>query len=345
MLSFVMTTHNEGTAFKDTLEALANAMQSGDRVIALDAGSTDDTPVLLAAFSEVVGCDVMGLEGTVLHQGEALALGLELAQTPYVMLLDSADRVHPDWAERLRQRLSAATPDTAMVNSGWWYADPSRALARVDATRIKALPEQGPVSTLYGLCPEPRRLVLAREAWLPRSATLAAADTAHALYVSVLEQSDTCVFVQEPVVLHPHAPMDPAPLLTVLGARINALPREAQVAGLRAGMIWADDAVARTPADQGSALIAALEAFSKGLPRRLRGQLHTHDGPVGVLWKARKSGGQQGALLCFAQMALATQQQHNRSLLEALEQMQKERQAALPLPHYLQALYDRARGL
>jgi|GEM_PF-5926428 glycosyltransferase involved in cell wall biosynthesis len=345
MLSFVMTTRNEGVAFQNSLEALAQVMQKGDRVIAIDTGSSDDTPQRLAAFSEDVACDVICLESSSLHSGRALALGLEYAQTPYVMLLGALDRLHKERTERLRQALKEVSPDLALVDSGWWYADASYALPRVDVAQIATLPAHGPVSVLYRLCPEPRRLVLARDVWRPQRMALAGEDTVHALYERVIEQGDRCLFLQEQAVLHPYTTTDPVPLLEALSARLTALPLGAQEAGLRAGMIWADDSVARTAADQGTVLIEALEALSKCLPRRLHWVMQAHDGPAGIVMRARKSGGQQGALLCFVQMALASQQQHNRLLVAQLERLQKERHAALPLPPYLQALYDRARGL
>lgn len=340
MLSFVMVTHNEGPEFKDRLEALAKVMERGDRIIALDRGSTDDTPRVLAAFSEVVG-----LESILLSQGEAFALGIGIARTNYVMLLGTQDRLNAQSLQKLRQNLEDAAPVLALINCGWWYGDPSQHIRRTDAARVQALPKQGDISLLYGLCPDPQRLVLAREAWVTHRAALAAAGGGHQLYTAVIERGEECLFVQNTVSLQPFVSRDPAPLIAALGVCIMDLPRSLQNISLRARLIWADDAVTYTHANQGAALLGALEAFSKSLPRRLRGLLYRHDGPAGALWRARRDGGQKEALLCFAQMALATQQRHNSLLIAQIEKLQKELQEVQPLPAHLQAIYDRMREL
>lgn len=344
MLSFVMVTHNEGTAFEKTLHALAQAMQRGDRVIAIDTGSTDGTLVRLARFSEGVGCDIISLDTNSFNASEALALGLERAQTAYVMLLDACDRVHPGWLWHLRNRLKSDAPDLAMINTVWGSGDLERATARVDASRLEEMPAVADTASLHRVCPEPRRMVLARETWHAHAALLATAPTVHALYTQIAKLGDSCAFVNAPIVQQHPSCVDPVPLLEALVTHIMSTPRGQQATALQDGLILADDVVARTSPDRAVELVTALEAFATRLPRWIRTTLVKHDGPAGVLWRARKQGGQQGALLWLAQKALAEQQQQNAHLTKQVEQLHAQLKLALPKPDYLRALYDRVRN-
>lgn len=344
MLSFVMVTYNEGTAFEEALHALAQAMQRGDRVIAIDTGSTDGTLKRLVRFGEGVGCDVIQLDTDTLTVPEALALGLQVAQTAYVMLLDTRDRVHPGWLWHLRNRLKSDQPDLAMINTVWWSGDLERPYPRVDAARMEKLPPVVNVGALHRVCPEPRRMVLARETWHAHAALLARAPKAHVLYTQITKLADSCAFVNVPIIQQHPSFVAPMPLLEALGTHITSMPRGQQAAALKDGLILADDVVARTSPDRAPDLVTALEAFAARLPRWIRPTLLKHDGPAGALWRARKQDGRQGALLWLVRKALVEQQQQNAHLTKQVEQLHAQLEVALPKPDYLRTLYDRVRN-
>lgn len=339
-----MVTCNEGTAFEEALHAVAQAMQHGDHVIAIDTGSTDGTLERLARFGEGVGCDVIRLDKDTFTASEALALGLEMAQTAYVMLLDARDRVHPDLLWHLRNRLKSDQPDLAMINTVWWSGDPEHARPRVDAARMETLPAVVDVAALHRLCSEPRRMVFARETWRAHAALLAQAPTAHALYTQITKSGDRCAFVNAPVVQQHPRFVAPVRLLEALGTHITHMPRGQQAEALQDSLILADDVVARTSPDKAVELVTALEAFAARLSRWIRPGLVNHEGPAGALWRARRQEGRQGALLWMAHRALAEQQQQNARLSTQLEQLHQQLELALPRPDYLRALYDRVRN-
>jgi glycosyltransferase involved in cell wall biosynthesis len=344
MLSFVMVTHNDGAAFEEALHALAPALQRGDRLLAIDTGSTDGTLERLSRFGEGVGCDTIRLDTDTFTVSEALALGLLVAQTAYVMLLDTRDRVHPGWLWHLRNRLKSDQPDLAMINTVWWSGDLERAYSRVDAARMEKLPPLVDTTSLQRLCPEPRRMVLARAAWRAQAALLAQAPTAHALYTQITKLADSCAFVNAPIVHQHPSFVAPVPLLEALGTHITRMPRRQQANALQDRLILADDLVNRTPPDRAAELVTALETFAARLSRWIRPALGKHEGPAGALWRARKQEGRQGALLWLAHKALAEQQQQNAHLTKQVEQLHTQLEMALPKPDYLRALYDRVRN-
>lgn len=348
-----MTTHNAGAALDGTLEALGRVMQHGDRLIAIDTGSTDGTLARLHAFSDVVGCDIIPLATPALHDGEALALaidsalnvGTDAARPPYLMVLGPRDRLVPDVVEQLRIRLKNEQPDLAVFNSGWWHGTALRSVDRLDAARAAALPAHVAQADLFRLCPDPRRCVVAREIWQNQCALLNAAKTPSALYRALIAQYDKLAFLGHAMVLHPQDPTDPTLMIQDAQAHVTSLPRAAQSAALRDVMIWVDEAAQRTSVECADVLIHQIETFARHMPRRLRKQLRTHNGPAGALFDAHWHSGKQGALLRFALTALAAQHHQNEALVADYTQLQQDLQTALPGPQYLRDLYDRVRDL
>lgn len=340
-----MTTQNAGAALEDTLRALGIAMKQGDRLIAIDTGSTDKTLTQLKTFGEVVGCDLIQLGNAALSDGEALALALDMAQTPYLMLLGPQDRLNQNVVQQLRKRLKLEQPELAMFNSGWWHGDPTRAVDRIDAARASGLPPLVSAVNLYGLCPDPRRCVISRDIWKDHCEMLINANTPVALYTALIAECDNIPFMNAKMVLHPQDLVDPTPLLITAATHITALPRAAQPAALRDLMIWIDDAVVRTPTEAADVLIRGLEAFSGRLPRGRRKQLRNHDGPAGALFEAHWRSGREGALLRFVLGTLVEQQRQNEALIADYTRLKRNLQAALPGAQYLRDLYDRARDL
>jgi glycosyltransferase involved in cell wall biosynthesis len=117
LVSIVVTTYNDARYLG---EALASALAQTARaveVIVVDDGSTDDTPVVLAAFP---GVRVIAQP----NQGLAAArnTGWRAARGAYVVFLDADDRLLPD-AVALNLARFAGRPDCGFVYGGYEIID------------------------------------------------------------------------------------------------------------------------------------------------------------------------------------------------------------------------------
>lgn len=341
MLSFAMATRNEGRALDDTLRMLGATMAPEDHLIAIDAGSTDRTVARLMEFAERAPCTVLQLDTPEIRLAQALLLALDSAQTAYVMWLGPRDHLRPEALSDLRQCLEVTAPDLAVTDSGWWYATPDRVWPRADAARAATLPPDAAKSTLLALCPDPRRLVIARRAEPHLRPILNDATSDPTLYAALVAAATRPAFVAAPVMLHALDSTDPAPQLEALRQH---LPADSQAA-LHMITVWSDDAVLRTAPDQAEALCAQLLAVWQALPPALQDAPCTHNGPSAALFAALRAGGIRDAMLHFALSALARQQQQSAHLAAENTQLRHEVQAALPGPDYLRRLYDRARNI
>ena len=341
MLSFVMVTRNEGRALDDTLQGLQAVMEPADHLVAIDVGSTDRTANRLMEFAERASCTIIRLDAEKVSLAEALMLALGADQSDYVMWLGPCDHLRPQALSELRQSLRSASPDVAIVNSGWWFATPDLVWPRADEPRAAALPQDAAAAALLALCPDPRRLVIARAAQTRLRPLLAEARSDPALYTALVSAAPHLVFLSAVVVLHPHDTVDPA---THLKALAQHLPAD-DASALPMITVWSDDAVLRTAPELAQALCSELHAVWRATPKSLQDMLKAHTGPSGALFSALDQSGLQDAMVHFALSALARQQQQTVHLAAAYAHLQQSVRAALPGPDYLQRLYDRARNI
>lgn len=345
MLSFVLTTRNAGRALDETLRMLGDVMQAGDHLIAIDTGSTDKTIARLIDFSERAACDIIRLETPQVSALEAFFLALEANRTPYLMLIGVHDQLRLDDLMDLRARIEEATPDLAVINSGWWYADPYRPWPRVDAPQAVALPSAPSTDALLALCPDPRRLVISHTGLARLRATADRPIRAAALYSALVSNARTPLFFNAPAVLHAKTHADPVPQLDMLIRQMRGRATRGRVETEGQITTWADDAVLRTSPAHAGRLCAQLGVLLKALPRATRRHVCAHAGPSGPLFDAMRRRQPREAMLHFALTCLTTQHEQTDHLATEYAHLQISVQTALPGPDYLRRLYDRARNL
>lgn len=336
-----MVTRDEGRALDETLRHLQAVMAPTDHLVAIDAGSTDRTATRLMEFAERAPCTVVRLDTDTVSRADALMLALDADQSDYVMWLGAHGRLRPQTLPALRHGLQNAAPDLAVVNSGWWFAAPDPVWPRADGARAARLPGNAPAEALLGLCPDPRRVVIARAAQARLRPRLRQAGSDPALYTALVSSVPHPVFLSDMILLHPQDTADPAPQLTAL---VRYLPTD-DAAALTMITTWSDDAILRTAPAQAQALCTALHAVWEAVPAALRDPVQAHDGPSGALFCALHQSGVRDAMLSFALAALARQQQQSAHLAAAYMHLEGAVQAALPGPDYLRRLYDRARNI
>ncbi len=94
-VSVLMPCYNAASTIEECLESLACQSFTDFELVAVDDGSTDSTPDILAAWAER---DRRFRVVTRPHQGiiAALNAGLDVCQAPYVARMDADDRAHPE---------------------------------------------------------------------------------------------------------------------------------------------------------------------------------------------------------------------------------------------------------
>ncbi|MFT4742042.1 MAG: hypothetical protein ACI91Z_000013 [Yoonia sp.] len=346
MIGLVLITRNEGPQLDEALAQLVHIHTDGIPIVVIDLGSTDDTVARLKSFSRHRPFEVVSLDASALTQLDALRIGADLTRAPYVMTLGAQDRLLPAGFEALKVMLGDAeiAPDLIVLNSGFWFADPSHPILRADHTAAASLSPAASPYDLLGLCPDPRRLVLSRDA-VVLSNDADTQLTGGELYAACVSKSTQPMFCRALTLLHPSGRTDVAPQLWQLLADLKASSRRARMTLLDRVLIWSDDAVLNCAPEQAPQLCAALRGIARILPRVAYHKAITHTGPSGALFGALKSRSDASALSVFALAALARQQRdvdrlvrHNGDLMITLK-------SALPSPKELRRLYDRARVL
>lgn len=339
-----MEVREAGPALDASLTALARAMTPADALIALDLGATDDTARRLRAFGEDRRVQLIRLGETDLTLAARLSLALGQAETPYLMALDPEDRLRAAGLDQLRLRLDAASPQTTVVASGWWFARPRQVLPRPDTARFATIPDTPKARDLDALCPDPRRCVLNVAHWREKTAEIARIDGAFSLYSSLIKGAERLAFVPDPAVLHPRHAVDPGPALREMARRVTSRPRAEKAALIDALTPWLDETALLTAPDQFEALLGGLETFSTALPRATRKALLTLEGPCGALLRARRSGGVDSARAAFALIVAAEDRARSETLALEVAALHAALDVALPGPDYLRDLYARLRG-
>lgn len=345
MLSFAMVTRNEGCALDGTLQALHAAMSPGDHLVAIDAGSTDGTVARLADFAERAPATIFQLDVQEVSRTEAMILALDADRSDYVMWLGPRDQPQSQALSDLRAGLKATSPDLAVVNSGWWDANPDHGLDRTDAHVAATLSRNASGAALLQLCPDPRRLVMARTAQAHLRPLLSGTTGDAALYAALVGAASRPAFIGARAVLHVQDWADPSPQLGTLVRLLQSDRVTDDAVTLGMIRVWVDDAILRTPADRAAALCAQLQAVWQAVPSGLQDPLETHEGPSGTLFAALHRAGVQDAMLHFALSKLARQQERMAHLAAEYTHLRHSVQTALPGPDYLRRLYDRARNI
>jgi len=114
-VSILLPCYNASSTLEETLSCLAAQSYPNFEVICVDDGSTDDTAVILDAWS---GRDARFVVLKSDHGGvvNAANLGLEFCRAPIIVRMDADDRCHPDRVSLQREYL-LDHPEVAVVSS------------------------------------------------------------------------------------------------------------------------------------------------------------------------------------------------------------------------------------
>jgi glycosyltransferase involved in cell wall biosynthesis len=120
-LSVIMPTYDGAAYLEPALDRLV-AQEEGDfEVIAVDDGSTDDTPRILQAYADRLAMTIVERE----HTGNWIANtnhGIGLAKGSYLAILHQDDLWEPDHLAQHR-RLTSEWPDASLVVEPCWFID------------------------------------------------------------------------------------------------------------------------------------------------------------------------------------------------------------------------------
>ena len=105
-VTVIIPTFNRARLLPRAIRSALAAVESGDEIIIVDDGSTDDTPAVVAPFLDRVRFERIANGGP----GAARNHGISLATTPLVAFLDSDDEWFADKL-RLQRTLMARRPD------------------------------------------------------------------------------------------------------------------------------------------------------------------------------------------------------------------------------------------
>jgi glycosyltransferase involved in cell wall biosynthesis len=106
LLSVLMPCYNAAETLDEAMQSLARQTLTDFEIVALDDGSTDETPQLLEAWAEKESRLRVLFRP---HEGivSALNAGLKACRSPYVARMDSDDRSHPERLARQAAYLQA----------------------------------------------------------------------------------------------------------------------------------------------------------------------------------------------------------------------------------------------
>jgi glycosyltransferase involved in cell wall biosynthesis len=127
-LSVILPTYNGGAMLTEALAGVAQEADPGIEVIAIDDGSTDDTPAVLAGFSRRLPMTVM--HRRVGNWAANTNHGLELARGEWVSILHQDDYWLPGRAVAVRRQL-AATPGVSLLFHPCRFVTPAGAVVGV----------------------------------------------------------------------------------------------------------------------------------------------------------------------------------------------------------------------
>lgn len=168
-ISVVLPCYNAAETLDEALASLTAQTFADFEIVAVDDGSTDATPAILARWAEAEPrLRLIALR----HQGivGALRAGMEVAQAPLVARMDADDRSHP---ERLERQLAflECHPDIAVVSClvAGFPAEHVREGFRVYIDWLNSLVSDEEIRReMFVESPLAHPSVLARRAWIER---------------------------------------------------------------------------------------------------------------------------------------------------------------------------------
>jgi len=344
MLTFVMTTGDEGPDLDLTLRALAHAKGPEDVLLVFHTGD-DRTLARLQTFAAEHPTKIIRTDNPVGERGDLLRVALEMVETDYTMVLTPTDRLQPDAFRALRKTLQQETPDLCLIGSAWWLADADHPLPRSDNALLEAMPQRPTATNYLSLLPDPRRLVFRTVEWLARLATWPPSANDKDFYERALTQSTELMAAPAPVLLHLYAPSNPAPALLSFTEDLAGRPKSERAACLAEWVPFLDEQLTLCPPAETSLILNALPNIVDHLPRSLKRNMSQQPSAFACLLDAQIKDGSSGAKAELSLQISAQQQYRTDILASAYGRLRQDLDLALPGPDYLRSLYTRLRGL
>lgn len=161
LVSVIMPVYNDARYVMDAVNSVLGQSLRDLELIAIDDGSTDETPAVLRS----VGDDRFRLITQPVNQGSAAARnrGIEAARGRYVALLDADDRAYPRRLER-QVAFMEGSPHLALIGSWSRIVDEGgQPLGRVK--RHPIAPDEVRARLLFRCCISQRGVMARREAF------------------------------------------------------------------------------------------------------------------------------------------------------------------------------------
>jgi len=342
MLGFVLLAHNEGRQLELGLRALGQALEPGDPLLLIDAGSQDGSLELLQIFADEAGrqAEILRLQEPGLSLAEAAQLARQQTGADYVLAMTGQDLLLPNVVAPLKAMLKAQKPDLMICNHSWWVAGVGAPLACVDASRVAGGEEAAQ------LLPDLRRL-------LPTSALAARLETPAATtalaewqaYDTWLAAAQSLAVFPEPVLLRPLPVERLGSMFDDLVALLQGSPKrqcrmilQQQLPRISDEMILCDPA-------QAEADIASAVRFYSALNEDDQRWAAQFPGPVGELMAAVCSGEPAAVRMVLSLQASTQDRARLLALTAEIRQLREDLDLALPGPEYLLELYQRLRRI
>lgn len=120
LISVIIPCYNLAGYIKKCMDSILNQTYQNLEVIAIDDGSTDKTPEILAEYAAKDKRVVLKRQANT-GAGSASNLGIEIAHGQFLAFVDNDDWIEPDMYEKLHQALITTHADMAVCNYNLVY--------------------------------------------------------------------------------------------------------------------------------------------------------------------------------------------------------------------------------
>lgn len=359
-LSFLLIAHNDAETIWPVCQRLRQTTVAGDQIVVIDAGSADETPMLLRRFDQERGWGenvpaelILSPDTPDRGLADLQRLGHSRALGDWVIELGGDEYVQPHGVASLRDLLDVKDIDQIIAPRGRWLAGPDGALPLPDASRWPSeksisLHDECARTAASKLAADPGRLVFRRGHPTPNpGSNLAARWECYDLAVS---RASGIGFCPHPILLAPvspgSSPSNRASEAALLAAnRIREAPRTLEEGPLSQLLDRIGDEMALLAPTEAPALLDSLETLRKTLPRRLRAAAFAHPSPASRGLAALASGGRPAANVEIMMLLATRDRIHIDALAGEVRRLRADLDAALPGPEYLAQLYERMRRI
>lgn len=158
-ISLIMTIFNEGENLHGVLDSFVAQTRQPDEIVIVDAGSTDDTLLVLKDYASLLPLQVFGSLGCNISEGRNIAISKAVGDI--IAATDAGTRLPDDWLEHITAPF-LENPAQQVV-AGFFRADPHTPFeVAMGATVLPLCEEIDPATFL----PSSRSVAFRKAAWL-----------------------------------------------------------------------------------------------------------------------------------------------------------------------------------